>query len=110
MTNEIVKIVVFAPETHAEIIRQALGDAGAGVIGDYDHCSFSIKGIGRYIPGKDANPYIGEVGTYEEVQEERIETPCNRDDLPKIIAAVKAVHPYEEPVIEVYPMIDVTNL
>lgn len=109
MKKEIVKIVVFAPETHADQIRKALGDAGAGVIGNYHHCSVSVKCVGRYIPGDGANPFIGETGKPEEVIEERIETPCLREDLAKIIAAVKIVHPYEEPVIEVYPMIDISE-
>ena len=110
MKKEIVKIVIFTPETHADQIRKALGDAGAGVIGKYHHCSISVKGIGRYIPSEGAQPFIGEVGKLEEVVEERIETPCYVSDLAHIIEAVKKVHPYEEPVIEVYPMIDISDL
>ncbi len=109
MDNETVKIVVFVPVTHADAVRTALGDSGAGKIGTYTHCSISVKGVGRYIPGEGSKPFIGEIGKFEEVIEERVETPCNRSDLPKIIAAVKAVHPYEEPVIEVYPMIDISQ-
>lgn len=110
MKKELVKIVIFSPESHADQIRQALGDAGAGIIGNYHHCSISVKGIGRFIPGNGASPFIGEVGKTEEVVEERIETPCYRADLAKIIQAIKLVHPYEEPVIEVYPMIDISSL
>jgi hypothetical protein len=109
MQEEIVKIVVFVPETHGDVVRKALGNSGAGKIGNYTHCSISVKGVGRYIPGEGSNPFIGEVGKFEEVIEERIETPCNRSDLPQIIEAVKAAHPYEEPVIEVYPMIDISE-
>ena len=108
--NEIVKIVVFVPETHGDAVRRALGDSGAGKIGTYTHCSISVKGVGRYIPGEGSKPFIGEVGKFEEVIEERIETPCNRSDLPQIIKAVKEAHPYEEPVIEVYPMLDISQL
>lgn len=107
MKNEKVKIVVFVPKTHGDAVRQALGDAGAGVIGEYHHCSITVEGVGRFIPGEKANPFIGEVGVAEEVVEERIETPCKKSDLPKIIKAVKAVHPYEHPVIELYPLLDV---
>ena len=104
MERKKVKVVVFVPETHADQIRQALSDSGAGVIGNYHHCSFSTKGTGRYVPGDQAKPHIGQVGQSSSVGEERIETPCNLEDLPKIIEAVKSVHPYEEPVIEVYQL------
>src|SRR5690606_39698825 len=89
----------------ADDVRQALGEAGAGQVGDYRFCSFSVKGVGRFIPMDGANPAIGERGKLEEVVEERIETVCWRKDLEKVIAAVKAAHPYEEVAIDVYPLI-----
>jgi len=67
-----VKIVVFVPETHADIVREAMGRAGAGVIGNYTFCSFSTKGIGRFKPEEGAHPNIGEAGKFESVPEERI--------------------------------------
>lgn len=105
MTNKAVKLVVFVPETHADIVREALGKAGAGVVGDYKFCSFSVKGTGRYIPMEGAHPAIGKVGKLEEVTEERIETVCYRKDLKKIMAAVNNVHPYEEVAYDVYPLV-----
>jgi hypothetical protein len=101
----LVKLVTFVPETHADAVRTAMGEAGAGAIGNYTHCSFSSRGIGRYLPGEGANPSIGEVGTYEEVPEERIEVVCEMSLLPKVIAAIKAVHPYEEVAFDVYPLL-----
>lgn len=62
--SNLVKIVVFVPLTHTDIVRQAIGDAGAGIIGNYSHCSFSSKGTGRYKPLEGAKPAIGEVGKY----------------------------------------------
>ena len=103
--KETVKIVVFVPETHADILREAMGKAGAGLIGDYKYCSFSVKGIGRFVPLETAHPTIGKIGEMEEVKEERIETVCYRDDLDKIIKAIKKVHPYEEVAIDVYPLV-----
>ena len=103
--NETVKIVVFVPETHADIVREAMGEAGAGLIGDYRHCSFSVKGIGRFTPLKTADPTIGKVGKKEEVVEERIETVCYKKDLDKIIEAIKKAHPYEEVALDVYPLV-----
>lgn len=99
-----VKIVVFVPETHADVVRKAMGDAGAGIIGNYSHCTFSSKGIGRFKPESGANPHIGEVGKYEEVIEERIETVCSREKLQSVIAAIKNVHPYDEVAFDVYPL------
>lgn len=103
--RETVKIVVFVPESHADIVREAMGKSGAGLIGDYKHCSFSIKGVGRFIPLETAHPAIGEIGKLEEVREERIETVCYKDDLDKIIKAIKKVHPYEEVALDVYPLV-----
>ena len=99
-----VKIVVGVPETHADAVRRAMGDTSAGKIGDYSHCSFSAKGIGRFIPLSGAKPSIGAVGEMEEVAEEQIETVCLRKDLDRVIDAIKRVHPYEEIAISVYPL------
>ena len=98
------KIVVFVPETHADIVREAMGQAGAGKIGNYSFCSFSTKGVGRFKPENGANPHIGEVGKLEQVAEERIEMVCPREILQNVIAAIKKVHPYEEVALDVYPL------
>ncbi len=104
MENELLKICVGVPESHADAVREALGSAGAGKIGNYDFCSFSCKGVGRFRPLSGAKPAIGEIGQIETVSEEQIQTVCYRSDLDKIIKAIKQVHPYEEPVIDVYPL------
>jgi len=98
------KIVMYVPEPHADALRDAIGKAGAGVIGNYSHCTFSIKGVGRFKPEKGANPTVGEVGTLEAVEEERIETVCSEEKLKEVLAAIKKVHPYEEPATDVYPI------
>ena len=105
MKNETVKLVVYVPETHADKVREAMGEAGAGLVGDYKHCTFSVKGTDRYIPLPSAHPYLGKVGKLEEVIEERIETVCFKKDLDKIIKAIKKVHPYEEVALDVYPLV-----
>ena len=101
------KIVVFVPTADAVSIREALANAGAGNIGNYDFCSFSLKGIGRFRPGKNTNPHIGSQGQIEEVEEERIETICPKDKIKEVIEAVKKVHPYEEPAIDVYELLEI---
>ena len=103
--RELVKLVVFVPEENADEVRKTLGTAGAGKIGNYSFCSFSIKGTGRFLPEKGANPAIGKVGDIESVAEERIEVACEKSQVKDIIEAIKAVHPYEEVVIDIYPML-----
>ena len=103
--DETVKLVVFVPLTHADIVRKAMGETGAGIVGDYKYCSFSVRGVGRYIPLETAHPFIGKVGKLEEVEEGRIETVCYKKDLDKIITAIKKVHPYEEIALDVYPLV-----
>ena len=103
-------LVVYVPLADADVVRKALADAGAGKIGNYDSCSFSMKGTGRFCPLRGSNPAIGEQGTIEEVPEERIEVVVTEDQLKKVIEAVRKVHPYEEPAIHVLPMVDYHNL
>ncbi len=106
MESKNVKIVVFVPLTHADKVRSAMGDIGAGKIGNYSHCSFSSKGLGRFTPLEGANPSIGEVGKPETVEEERIEMLCPRELLSQAIEAMKKVHPYEEVAYEIYPLVE----
>ena len=97
-----VRLVVFVPTSHADQVRQAMGEAGAGQIGKYSFCSFSVTGTGRFKPGNDANPAIGEIGKMNEVKEERIEVVCAKDNVTAVVAAIKSVQPYEEVVIDIY--------
>ncbi len=98
------KIVVYVPLTHADKVREAIGVAGGGKLGNYSFCSFSTKGIGRFKPEADAKPAIGEVGKFEEVEEERIEVTCDADLVGDVVAAIKQSHPYEEIAMDVYPL------
>ncbi len=100
------KIVVFVPLTHTDIVREAMGKAGAGKLGNYTHCSFSSRGIGRFKPGSEANPHIGTIGQLESVEEERIEILCEKSKLKGVIQAMKEVHPYEEVAFDVYSLED----
>jgi hypothetical protein len=106
MPSKFVKIVVFVPEPDADRVREALGKAGAGSIGNYSYCSFSSKGIGRFLPGQGVNPHIGTVEELEIVSEERIETICPREKLKSVIVAMKAAHPYEEVAFDIYALED----
>lgn len=105
-----VKIVVFVPKTHTDVVRQAMGDAGAGKIGNYSHCSYSIDGVGRYKPLEGAKPFIGKVGKFEEVEEERIECVCEVGKAKGVISAMRKAHPYEEVAFDIYPLISEKEL
>ncbi|WP_066064164.1 Nif3-like dinuclear metal center hexameric protein [Neobacillus soli] len=98
------KLVVFVPSSHAEEIRQVLGQAGAGFIGNYSHCSFSGNGTGRFLPGENTNPFVGVSGELEEVDEVRLETIVPEPLLKKTITAMIKAHPYEEVAYDVYPL------
>lgn len=105
--SDYVTIVITVPETHADAVREAMGRAGAGKVGDYSYCSYSVKGIGRFMPNKGAMPYLGKEGVLEEVIEERIETVCSRVVLEYVLEEIKKAHPYEETVIDIYPVYEI---
>ncbi len=104
METKNVKFVVFVPLSHADTVRQTFGKAGAGKIGNYDLCSFSSRGTGRFRGNKKTNPAIGEAEKYEVVDEERIEAIVPREILEEVIVKVKSVHPYEEVAFDIYPI------
>jgi len=104
-----VKIVVFVPEAHTDAVRKAIGKAGGGVIGKYSHCSFSIKGVGRFKPLKGAKPAIGKVGQFESAKEERIEFVCLKSKIKRVLKAINKAHPYEEPATDIYPLLELDS-
>jgi len=100
------KIVVFVPAEHAGPVRAAIAAAGGGAIGDYDHCSWTGEGQGRFRPLQGASPTIGTVGEIEVVDEERIESVLPRSRRRQVVAAMLAAHPYEEPAYDVFELAD----
>lgn len=102
MIMQKVKLVIFVPISHADIVRKILGESGAGRIGNYDFCSFSSRGVGRFRGNEHADPAVGTAGLYEAVEEERIEVIVPRELLKTVIERVKKVHPYEEVAFDIY--------
>jgi dinuclear metal center YbgI/SA1388 family protein len=100
------KLVVFVPAEKADHVRAAIADAGAGAIGDYDNCTFSTTGEGRFRPLEGANPTIGSVGNVEVVDEVRIESVLPRSRRTAVVTAMLAAHPYEEPAYDVLELAD----
>lgn len=98
------KVVVYVPLDYADIVRKTIGEAGSGRLGEYSFCSFSTRGVGRFLPSENANPHIGEVNKLEEVEEERVEVTCDTELVENVLSAIKKVHPYEEIAMDVWPL------
>jgi dinuclear metal center YbgI/SA1388 family protein len=94
------KIVTFVPHADAERLLDALADAGAGAIGDYDRCAFTAEGTGTFRPGAGANPAIGRRGEVERVAETRLEMVLPRARRDAVVRALRQTHPYEEPAFD----------
>lgn len=98
------KLVVFVPGECVGPVADALTEAGAGVIGEYTHCTFRTPGTGTFLPGEATDPYLGEKGRLENVQEIRLETVVPAHAAKRAVAAATAAHPYEEVALDVYPI------
>ncbi|PLX16500.1 MAG: Nif3-like dinuclear metal center hexameric protein [Salinivirgaceae bacterium] len=98
------KIVVFVPDQQANDVRKAIFDAGAGHIGEYDSCSYNIKGEGTFRAGENTNPYVGKKGEIHHEAEIRIETVVPKHNLHKAIDKMIKAHPYEEVAYDIYPL------
>ncbi len=105
----LLKLATFVPHAHAEKVQQALFKAGAGEIGEYDSCSFNVKGKGTFRAGKDANPFVGEKNKIHSEPETRIEVILPKFLKNKIIATLLQAHPYEEPAYDIFPLLNSWN-
>ena len=105
-----VKIIVTVPIENSEEVRNAICDEGAGIIGNYTYCTINTKCIGTFKPSDSANPYIGEKNKLEFVEEEKIEVRCDINIVKKVLKRLREVHPYEEPAIDIVPLIDEEDL
>ena len=105
-----VKIIVTVPVENTEEVRNAICNEGAGVIGNYTYCSMTTKCIGTFKPNDEANPYMGEKNKLEFVEEEKLEVICNINIVKKVLKKLREVHPYEEPAIDIIPLIDEEEL
>ncbi|RAL25888.1 Nif3-like dinuclear metal center hexameric protein [Thermoflavimicrobium daqui] len=98
------KLVVFVPVDYHEQVLEAVGKAGAGWIGNYSHCTFNLQGIGTFKPQAGTNPFIGQQGKLEKVDEIRLETIITENNQQQVIQAMLQVHPYEEVAYDIYPL------
>jgi hypothetical protein len=100
--NKRKKIIVFVPEEHVDAVTEKMSNAGAGVIGNYNSCSFRTKGTGTFIPGKNSKPYSGKKNKLSHENEVRLEMVCDNDNLNIVIDVMLKAHPYEETAYEIY--------
>lgn len=100
----LVKLAAFVPESHLAPVRDAVSKAGAGVIGEYTHCSFSAPGTGTFLPSEKAQPFSGKRHVVNEEPEQRFEILVPKAKLPVVLTALFGAHPYEEVAYDVYPL------
>ena len=99
------KLVVFVPREALDPVREALFDAGAGRIGNYERCSFYTEGTGTFFGGEGTDPDVGQAGREQRVAELRLETVFPEERQAEVVEALRRAHPYEEPAFDVYPLL-----
>ena len=101
------KICVYVPEKSVETVKQALFDAGAGRIGNYDSCCWQTEGTGQFRPLAGSNPAIGSQGEVEFVREVKVELVCEDELVARAVQALRDSHPYEEPAFDIWQLVEV---
>lgn len=96
------KFIFTVPKDHLEVVKEAIFQAGAGRIGDYEHCAFVHEGVGCFRPMNGAKPFLGSVGVQEEVLEYRVETLCEEVNMQSVLSAFFRAHPYEVPAYDIF--------
>ncbi|WP_298144851.1 YqfO family protein [uncultured Acinetobacter sp.] len=104
------KLIYYVPESHLESSKTAIFNAGAGGIGNYEHCAWQVLGTGQFKPVKGAHPFIGELDTLEHVPEWRVETIVPCDKARAVAQALRLAHPYEEPAFEFIQLFNLDDL
>jgi dinuclear metal center YbgI/SA1388 family protein len=99
------KVVTFVPVDAVERVAAAMADIGAGTIGDYTRCTWSVVGDGSFLPGPGATPVVGEVGREERTAEARLEMLTPRGLRADVVTALVAAHPYEEVAYDIYELV-----
>lgn len=100
------KLCFYVPQSHADSVKEALFEAGAGKIGDYDSCCWQVLGQGQFRPLPGSQPHLGQHGQVEIVDEYRVEMVCSGESIRTAVNALKRAHPYEEPAYDVIQVLD----
>jgi hypothetical protein len=102
------KLGFYVPPSHLETVKAALFAAGAGRIGNYDSCAWQTLGRGQYRPLPGSQPYQGQTGVVETLEEYRVELVCADELITTVVQALRAAHPYEEPAFDVVKLEQIT--
>ncbi len=100
------KLAFFVPASHVEVVKAAVFAAGGGRIGDYDHCAWHTLGQGQFRPLDGSQPYLGQAGQVEVVEEWKVELVVADGLIVQVVDALKRSHPYETPAFEVWQLLD----
>jgi hypothetical protein len=100
-------LAFYVPASHLEIVKSAVFAAGAGRIGNYEHCSFETPGVGQFKALAGSNPRLGQQGVLEKVNEIKVEVVCQDDCLSQVIEALRYTHPYETPAYHALKTLDI---
>ena len=106
MEFEELKLEIFIPESHLSVLRSTLQSVGAGRLGNYDSCLAYSRVTGSWLPLCGSRPYLGTEGELSEAEEIKVEVNIRAEDLEKTLNAVYEVHPYEEPLVNVVPILN----
>lgn len=101
------QLIFYVPATHVDTVKQAVFDAGAGRMGNYDSCCWQVQGQGQFRPLPGSDPAIGGIGQLERVDEYKVEMVCDDAMVAAAVAALKAAHPYETPAYQVWKLEDI---
>jgi hypothetical protein len=104
MSNELYKLCFMVPPDHAEAVKSAVFEAGAGRLGNYDRCCWQTVGTGQFRPLEGSRPFAGETGHVSVAEEVKVELVCAEEFLQEAIRALKQTHPYETPAYEAWPI------
>jgi hypothetical protein len=100
-------LIIYIPESHIDIVKNAIFTAGAGALGNYDQCCWHTHGTGQFRPLAGSSPAIGKLDSLATVAEIKLETLVQQRDIVQVISALKKAHPYEEPAYKVLDLVDV---
>ena len=103
------KLIYYVPDMHLDLTKTAVFNAGAGTIGNYEHCAWQVLGTGQFKPLKGANPFIGTLNALEQVAEWRVEMMVTPSVASEVLKALKASHPYEEPAFEFIQLVEIAD-
>lgn len=101
------KLAFFVPPSHLDVVKAAVFAAGGGHLGDYDQCAWQTLGQGQFRPLDGSQPFIGQAGQLEQLEEWKVELVVTDDLIAQVVAALKQSHPYETPAYDVWRLVDI---